>query len=93
MLSLEETKKIAKLANLSLNDEELSKYQQQLSETLDYIKVLDELDTSNVHPTFQVTGLVNKLRADIVTDSLSPAEALENAKEIERGYIVTERIL
>ena len=93
MLSLDAVKKIAKLANLTLTEEELLKYQQQLSETLDYIKVLDELDTSSVAPTFQVTGLVNKLRDDVVKSSLSPTKVLENAKESARGYIVTERVL
>ena len=93
MLTIEEVKKIAKLANLTLTGEELSKYQQQLSETLDYIKVLEELDTTNVSPTFQVTGLVNSLREDVVEESLSSAKVLENAKETERGYIVTKRVL
>ena len=93
MLSLEEVKKIAKLANLTLTEEELLKYRQQLSETLDYIKVLDELDTTKIAPTFQVTGLVNSLREDVVKDSLSQAKALSNAKETERGYFVTDRVL
>lgn len=92
MLSVEEVKKIAKLANLSLSGEELNLYAPQLSEVLEYVKVLQELDTSEILPTYQVTGLVNVFRKDVVTPSLSQSEALKNAAATSRGYFVAGRV-
>lgn len=92
MLTLEETQKIAKLANLTLSKDELKLYAPQLSEVLEYVKILNEPDTSMISPTYQVTGLVNVFREDVVAPSLSPAEALRNAAAKSRGYFVTERV-
>lgn len=92
MLTLEEVKKIARLANLNLSEEEIDLYAPQLSEVLEYVKVLNEPDTPDVLPTYQVTGLENVFRGDIVAPSLSQFEALRNASQTERGYFVTGRV-
>ena len=49
--------KVAKLANLTLKPEEKVKFEKQLSETLEYVNKLNSVDTENVEPTSQVTGL------------------------------------
>lgn len=92
MLTLDEVKKIAKLANLALSDQESAKYQPQLAEVLGYIQILNEVGTDKVSPTFQVTGLVNVFRDDVVAPSLSQTEVLKNAKETSRGYFATGRV-
>jgi len=92
MLTPEEVKKIAKLANLTLTESEVATYASQLSEVLNYISVLNELDTSTIPPTFQVTGQKNIFRDDTVSASLSQAESLKNAKETKNGYFVTGRV-
>lgn len=80
MLSEEEVRHIAKLANLSLTDEEVKKFQKQLSETLEYVEILNELNTESVEATSQVTGLINVSREDFVKPSISQEEALSGAK-------------
>ena len=57
-ITIEEVKKIAQMSKLNIEGDE-EKFSQLLSQTLDYIKILDELDTSEVSETFQVTGLTN----------------------------------
>ena len=84
---------IAKLANLPLTDSEKKKFEKQLSETLDYVKQLDEIDTKNVEPTSQVTGLENVLREDEVKPSFSQADALKNAKSTYKGFFKVKAIL
>ncbi len=69
MLTREEVLKIAKLAKIRLSEEEIVKYQKDLSGILDWIGVLNELDTENVETTSQVTGLVNVWRTG---DQISP---------------------
>ncbi len=84
---------VAKLANLHLNDSEKSKFEKQLGETLDHIENLNEVDTDNIDPTSNVTGLENVLRKDIVKPSLSQEEALQNAKSTHNGFFKVKGIL
>jgi aspartyl-tRNA(Asn)/glutamyl-tRNA(Gln) amidotransferase subunit C len=88
-----DVKKVAKLANLPLTDDEAQKFEAQLSETLDYVSKLDELDTKDVEPTSQVTGLENITREDTVTPSFSQEEALKNVKSSYKGFVKVKAIL
>lgn len=63
-ISREETKRIADLARLELNKKEIDKFSKQLSGVLDNFKMLSEVNTKNVKPTSQVTGLNNICRED-----------------------------
>lgn len=84
---------IAKLANLPLTSDETTKFEKQLSEVLQYIEKLNELDTENVEPTSQVTGLENVTRKDTASSSLAQTEALSNARASEKGYFQVKGIL
>lgn len=86
-LSLDEVKHVAKLANLPLTDTELVKFQDQLSRILEYINQLQEVDTSGVEETSQVTGLENVFREDEVGACITQKQALSNAKNTHQGYI------
>lgn len=77
---------VAKLASLPLKKEEIEKFQKQLSSILDYIKKLSEVETKNVEPTSQVTGLENVTRDDQPNPSLSQEEVLQNAKNRHNGF-------
>ena len=85
-LTMEEVRKVALLARLRLDDEELQRMQQQLSSILDYMQVLQEVDVANVPPTAQVTDVVNVMRPDEVRPSLPVEEVLANAPAHEGGY-------
>lgn len=83
---------IAKLANLDISDKQIKLFQKQISDVLNYMEKLNEVDTSGVEPTSQVTGLRNVFREDKVEPSLAQDEALSNAKNTEDGYFVTEAV-
>jgi len=78
-LTLSEVEHIAELARLNLTDEEKSKYRQQLSSILDYVTMLQELDTSSIAPTSSVLPSQSPLRIDKAYESMSPEELLKNA--------------
>ncbi len=63
-VSIEEIEKIATLARLSLTEEEKNRYAEQLSQVLGYIDMLNEVDTSQVEETCQVTELSDIVRKD-----------------------------
>lgn len=75
-LTEEDVRHIAKLARLRLSEEEVLKFTKELSSILQYIDVLNELDTKNVEPTAQITGLTNIMRADEVHKSEATTEEL-----------------
>lgn len=84
-LSYQEVAHVARLARLSLGDEELERMRSQLSNILDYIAMLQEVDVAGVPPTAQVTDLATVLRPDAVTGALERNEALANAPDQRDG--------
>jgi len=79
-------KHIAKLANLPISSSEEKKLESQLTETLNYIAVLEEIDTTKIEPTAHVTGLENVTREDVANASLSQKQALANTKQQYNGF-------
>lgn len=91
-LTKDQVKHVAKLANLPLSEAEESKYSDQLSKILDYIDKLNEVDTKDVEPTFNVTGLSNVMREDEPNPSLRQDEALANATKQKAGMFETKGV-
>jgi aspartyl-tRNA(Asn)/glutamyl-tRNA(Gln) amidotransferase subunit C len=85
--------RVSELANIPLSDKEKTKLEQELTQTLDYIADLNTIDTKNVEPTSQVTGLTNILREDIAAPSLTQEHALQNTKAIYNGFFKVKAIL
>ena len=86
---------IAKLANLTLSDEEVEKYTNQLSETIKYVENLNELDTKAVVPTSHSTNVTNVYFEDGTENSrlFSQDEAVTNTKSKKNGQFVVKRIM
>lgn len=93
-ITVKEVEALATLARVGLSEEEKVSLASQMTEILDYAKQLDKVDTSNVEPTSQVTGLNNVYREDVVVCSeLSRDELLANAPESEGGAIKVKAVL
>ncbi len=94
-LSTQEVEHIAKLANLTLTEAEITKFQLQLSAILDYIDTLQKVDTANVEETSQVTGLSNIFHNDneASTTCLSQKEALAQTKHREENYFQVPAVI
>ena len=80
-LSAEDVRAIADLARLELSDDDVARYQRQLSAILDYFQKLEELDTSRVDPTSSMLPLTNVMRRDEAGPALAVDEALANAPD------------
>ncbi|MCL5434947.1 MAG: Asp-tRNA(Asn)/Glu-tRNA(Gln) amidotransferase subunit GatC [Patescibacteria group bacterium] len=83
---------IAKLANLPLSKTEKTKFEKQLGETFEYVEGLNEVETKNVEPKSQVTGLENITRDDTAKPSLSQDDALSNTKSKHNGFFKVKAI-
>jgi len=75
-ISRDEVQHLAQLSSLQLSDSEVDSLQTDISNILGYVEQLSELDTSNVEPTYQVTGLENVGRDDVVASDGTDREAL-----------------
>jgi aspartyl-tRNA(Asn)/glutamyl-tRNA(Gln) amidotransferase subunit C len=84
---------VAKLANLTLTSDEITRFESQLIHILEYVKKLEEVDTTAIEPTSQVTGLENITRLDNTIPSLTQQEALTNAKAQKNGQFQVKGIL
>lgn len=86
---------IATLANIPVTDEETEKLADGFTTTLRVVDKLSEVNTANVEPTHQVTGLENIFREDEIDSDrmFTQEEAVMNAKRTYNGYIVVDQII
>lgn len=92
-LTLEEVKHIARLARLKLTDEELHRFQEQLSDILDYAARLQGVDTEGIPPTASVLPPRSVLRADAARPGLDKDALFENAPRVENDQFRVPPIL
>jgi aspartyl-tRNA(Asn)/glutamyl-tRNA(Gln) amidotransferase subunit C len=78
-LSLDQVRKVARLARLELSEPDLVRMQQQLSAILDYVDQLNQLDTNGVEPLAHPLPVQNVFREDEEVPSLPVEAALQNA--------------
>jgi len=94
-MTKDQVEHLARLASLSLTQDEVEKYSTQLSAVLEYVEALSELNTKAVEPTHQSSGLENLLRSDEINAEqiLSQEHALREAKETHNGYFKVPPVL
>ena len=63
-INKEEVKKVAHLARLELNENEINNHAEQLEKILDYIRQLEKIDTGNVPSTTRAIEVTNVFRKD-----------------------------
>ena len=84
---------VANLSRLSMSDDELDKFAEQLSGIVTYFDKLDELDTDNVEPLTNPSGLANALRADELKPSLPRDAALANSPAQAAGHYRVPQVI
>lgn len=75
-LTADQVRHIAKLARLQLTDAEVDRFAKEMTSILQYVDMLSEVDTKDVTPTSQVTGLSNAFRDDTVAEAIVTGDAL-----------------
>lgn len=94
ILTREDILKLARLARLSLNDEEVEQFTHEISAILEYVELLSGVDVTGLEPTSQVTGLQDVMRPDVITGyGISREELLKNVPALENGQIKVKRMI
>ncbi len=94
-LTTQEVGKIARLARLTLTDEELVLYQKQLSSILEFVSKLQKIKPKKDLQKIQRSGLTNVFREDKLDTrrQLTQGAALKNAKASFKGYFKVSAVL
>ncbi|MDX8335773.1 MULTISPECIES: Asp-tRNA(Asn)/Glu-tRNA(Gln) amidotransferase subunit GatC [Cetobacterium] len=92
-LTKEEVLNVAKLARLEFAEEEIARFQMDLNNILDYIDVLGEINTDEIEPLVQIHETGDKLREDVIRESLTVEEAMKNAPASEDGALIVPKVV
>ncbi|MFH1394964.1 MAG: Asp-tRNA(Asn)/Glu-tRNA(Gln) amidotransferase subunit GatC [Candidatus Omnitrophota bacterium] len=93
-ITADDVRYVANLSRLSLNDKDVVTFQNQLTQILDYIAQLNEVDTDNTLPTTHVlSSLKNVFREDVLKESILPEDALKNAPEKKDNFFKVPKII
>jgi len=89
IISKEDVKHVAKLAELDFNYSEFEKITLQIDKILGHVANISKVDTAATPPTSHTLEIKNVFREDTVRQSLSKEEALLNApEEMDGGFKV-----
>jgi|TARA_Y100000768_G_C23817304_1_gene604768 aspartyl-tRNA(Asn)/glutamyl-tRNA(Gln) amidotransferase subunit C len=87
------TIKLAKLARLSVNDNQLNSLEKDLKSILKFIDQLKEINTKDIDPTSNSLDQKLILRDDIAENTLSNEDLLKNVPESELGFFVVPKVI
>ncbi len=86
-------RRIARLARIKITDAEAKGLEKELSGILDWVKQLDEVDTSRVEPMTRVVPIALKQRDDVVNDGEMAAAVTDNAPMHEDNFFVVPKVV
>jgi aspartyl-tRNA(Asn)/glutamyl-tRNA(Gln) amidotransferase subunit C len=86
-------RRIAHLARIAVNDDEIEHLQGELNAILAFVEQLADVDVTGVEPMTSVTPMSMKKRADVVTDGGDPEAILKNAPAREGDYFVVPKVV
>ena len=85
-------KEIASLARLDLTDEETKTFVSQFKDILEYVSILNEVDTDNVPPAYLSSANQSVTREDEVQESVPTKDFLSNVPQSKDDYVVIPRV-
>ena len=83
----------AKLARLHLSEDEITKFQAQLSQVLEYVEKLEQVNVDGVEPTAHANAVFNVFRKDEARDFFTQKEALANAPRQANGLFIVPKVI
>lgn len=86
-------KKVARLARIRVEDDQLEPLAGELSGILAWIEQLNEVDTEGVAPMASTEAVSLPMRDDVVTDGGDPAVVLANAPKADRNFFVVPKVV
>lgn len=85
--------KVAKLARIRVEDDELPALAQEFNTILGFIEQLNEVDVEGVEPMVSVTPMRLKRRVDDITDGDQQDRVLSNAPDAREGFFAVPKVV
>lgn len=93
-ITKDQVEELAKLARLGLTEDEKKSLAKEMTAFLNYVEMLQEVDTKNIKSTNETTGLRNVYRKDEIKDcNITPEDLLANVPELEGTFIKVKKVL
>jgi len=92
-IGLEEVEKVSQLARIALNDDEKNKMATDMTNILDFVEKINELDTSNVEPTAHILDLKNVTREDVNKPSMPVDNVVKLAPKSKDNMVVVPKVI
>ena len=92
-LNPEDVKKIAHLARLNLNDQDIATYTPQLSNILQFIEQMNKVDTKNIAPLSHSIDASQRMRPDVVTEPDFRDKFQGIAPSVEAGLYLVPKVI
>jgi aspartyl-tRNA(Asn)/glutamyl-tRNA(Gln) amidotransferase subunit C len=92
-ISQKDVHRVASLARIYLNENEVSDFTVSLERILGYVDQLKSLDTESVQPTSHPLMIENVYREDVVNEVLTVDEALSVAVEEKNGLFKVPKVI
>ena len=92
-ITREQVQHVARLARLSLSDDEVSMFTGQMADILAYVEKLNELDTDGIVPTSHAVPMENAFRDDVVRPSIGAEAALANAPDRVADFFRVPKVI
>ena len=88
-ITKEEVLHVARLARLELSDDDVAKFQEQLSDILEAVSKVSELDLADIPPTAHPLEIANAWAEDVPRDCLPLDDVFANAPDRDDDYFRT----
>ncbi|OGT21780.1 MAG: asparaginyl/glutamyl-tRNA amidotransferase subunit C [Gammaproteobacteria bacterium RBG_16_57_12] len=85
--------KIAHLARLAINDQDIPEYAKNLSKILGFVEQMNSVDTRNITPMAHPMDVAQRLRADDVTESDQREKFQAIAPQVEAGLYLVPKVI
>ena len=92
-LSPDEVKSIAFLARLSIKEENIEQYSQDLSNIFGLVEQMNAADVDNIEPMAHPQDAMQRLRDDVVTETNQREKLMSNAPQTEAGLFLVPKVL
>jgi aspartyl-tRNA(Asn)/glutamyl-tRNA(Gln) amidotransferase subunit C len=86
-------KRIARLARLAIEDDQLPIMEKELNALLAWVEQLQEVDVEGVEPMTSVVASRLKMRDDVVTDGGHAVDLMKNAPLSEGHFFVVPKVV
>jgi aspartyl-tRNA(Asn)/glutamyl-tRNA(Gln) amidotransferase subunit C len=92
-IAIEDVEKIAHLARLAIHDQDKAKYATELSNILNLVEQMNQVDTTDLKPMAHPKDVCQRLRTDKVTEAIDRELLQSTAPNVADGLYLVPQVI